>query len=219
MNKVNKKKLGIIIVICAVVIVIVGGGIAYAIWQGAKKDSGNSAANEPSQTAQSFGACSIISESVIKDTFGGEEITSVSKPTQRNEKASNETTADVCEYTFSTKYSADNHFTVSVYPYAADESDAVSGEWSEVGGSTPVAYFNAATNEAEKRSNYSYRILPGSTNVVMTLSQPLSAQTYNQDQAFDFVGGIAAKANLAAITEATETENTNLEPGGISEDL
>lgn len=210
----------------AIVLIILFAGIAsvvsYAVWHNAQTKpapvtpSGISLADTPA-----YGACELVTTNTIKETFGGDKILTITEGVRTGQEAPNGTIAEGCTYTFSTRGTNANSFTVAVYDYEAEgdgsASELTGDNWAEVGGATPVAYFNLSSEDQGAITAYKYRILPGSKNVMLTLRQPTRSITYNRDEALDFLGGIAAKLNLTAIDKKTNDPNANTTPGAVTD--
>jgi hypothetical protein len=63
-----------------------------------------------------------------------------------------------------------------------------------------------------------YRILPGSKNILLALRQPSNAITFDREDAFNFIGGIAASLNLSVVNEKINGDSPEtFEPGGITD--
>lgn len=219
-RRLNKQNSIIIAIIIALVAII--GGISYIIWH-----NNNQAPQTPDTTvsieqAPQYGACELTTTNTIKNSFEADRIIAIKEGVRIGEKQLNNTIGEGCLFSFSTKESNANSLTASVYDYlVGDESggvETVSKDWAEVGGSNPIAYFGEATENNGQITVYMYRVLPGSKNILLALRQPTNALTFNRDDAFNFLGGIAASLNISVIDNKSNSGSDEpFEPGGITD--
>lgn len=217
-----KKKLKLIVPIILLVVVALGGVVAYIVGQNmANKPTPSTNSGISLEETPAYGACELVTTNTIKETYGGDKIIGINEGVRVGEDAPNGTIGEGCSFAFSTQGSNSNSLTASVYDYTAssdgDTKEVAGADWAEVGGATPVAYFGQTTENQGAVTVYMYRILPGNKNVMLSLRQLTDKLTYNRDDAFNFLGGIAAKLNLTAIQHKTNSENANTTPGAITD--
>lgn len=220
-HKQFRKQRGISIVIIIALVAIIGG-ISYLIWHNNNQKPQAPEATVSVEQAPHYGACELTTTNTIKDSFEADRIITIKEGVRVGEKQLNNTIGEGCMFSFSTKQSNANSLTASVYDYlVGDENsttEVVGKDWSEVGGSSPIAYFGEATENNGQTTVYMYRILPGSKNILLALRQPTAAPTFNRDDAFNFLGGIAASVNLSVLdTKITGDSDEPFEPGGITD--
>jgi hypothetical protein len=220
-RKIDKSNVIIVLIIGALVAIICAFG--YIIWHN------NNQSPQPADNAiaidkaPQYGACELTTTNTIKKSFEADRIITISEGVRIGEKQLNNTIGEGCMFSFSTKESNANSLTASVYDYlVGDENgggvEIVGENWSEVGGSNPIAYFGEATENDGQTTVYMYRILPGSKNILLALRQPSNAITFDREDAFNFIGGIAASLNLSVVNEKINGDSPEtFEPGGITD--
>jgi hypothetical protein len=222
MNTSMKKKLKLIMPIVLVVVIALGGVIAYIVGQNmANKPVPSTNSGISLEETPAYGACELVTTNTIKETFGGDKIISINEGVRVGEDAPNGTVGEGCSFSFSTQGSNSNSLTASVYDYTAssdgDTKEVAGADWAEVGGATPVAYFGQTTENQGAVTVYMYRVLPGNKNIMLTLRQLTDKTTYNRDDAFNFLGGIAATLNLSAVQNKTNSPDANTTPGAVTD--
>ncbi|MGH7218171.1 MAG: hypothetical protein ACREGE_01875 [Candidatus Microsaccharimonas sp.] len=211
-----------IIIVIIVALVAIIGGISYLIWHNNQTPEVIDTTVSVEQ-APHYGACELTTTNTIKESLEADRIITIQEGERIGEKQLNGTTGEGCMFKFSTKESNANTLTTSVYDYmVGDENggkvEIVGEDWSEVAGSSPVAYFGEATENNGQTKVFMYRVLPGSKNILIALRQPSNALTYNRDAAFNFIGGIAASLNLSAVdAKINGGSDEPFEPGGITD--
>jgi|GEM_PF-3113619 len=214
MAKATKKQMKTMAIIGVAIVVALSGLLGYLVWNTFMGNRPHDVTSELSlDQVPEYGACNLVTRDTIKNTFNGDRIIQLNEGVRIGEMAVNDTIAEGCRYAFSTADSNNNSLTVYVYDYTSVsngvDKEAVGDEWSEVGGSDPIAYFNQTEKDGVTIS--SYRILPGSKNILVTLRQPSNAATYTQDEAFDFIGGIASKLSLESINNTAGTPAADID--------
>lgn len=148
-----------------------------------------------------YNACNVIAVDDIKSTFYADLIVDISQGVRAGVNAPNDTIADSCAFSLTTKKSLNNSLSVQVYPYTAivdgDNKEAVDASWSEVAASQPKAYFGKDVDD--KSVIYKLRVIPGGKNVMFELRQPLEVAAIDEPSALDFLVGLASKADFTVI--------------------
>lgn len=199
MKHMSQKK-QIIISVLVILVVVVGGLFAYLAINTASTPQAPSDnfANTPN-----YGACQLVTTEVIRTANQGDAISTISEGTRSAVDGLNGEPADACKFSFTTGKSANNSFTISVYPYNASreafEKENKTANWTEVSGPKPTPYFAETTIDNGETSLYMLRVIPGANTILLSLKQPKNASAYDKANALNFLTDISTKINFGTL--------------------
>ncbi len=199
MKKISQKK-RIIISVLIILVVVVGGLITYFAIKAANtpETPNDNFANTPN-----YGACQLVTTEVIRTANQGDAIGTINEGARTAVDGLNGEPADACKFSFTTDKSANNSFTISVYPYNASqeafEKENKTANWTEVSGPKPTPYFGETTIDNGETSLYMLRVIPGANTILLSLRQPKNASAYDKANALNFLTDISTKIDFGTL--------------------
>lgn len=156
-------------------LVVIGVGlVVYGILSARQDDAANQ--NTSLSGVPDYGACELITPTVVKEVRGGDKFTSIQEGTRANVTGLNGEQAEGCVYRFTTDGSTNNTLTLAVYPYATSADNTLEGntaiQWAEVSNITPTPYFGQETIDNGETTLYMLQMITGPKVVLLTISQP-----------------------------------------------
>ena len=207
-KRMNKLKLSIL---AALILLITAGGVAaWLSWGQPPKQVADTPGEVSIEETPQYGACQLITSTVIKDAPEASRITSLEEGKRIGHTAMNGTVAESCEYTFTTQVSAENSLTTSISPYTpateGEDNEVYGAQWAEVFDAKSVAYFASGEEKDGKITVYHYRLVPGSQNVLFSLRQPADATTYDKAEALRFLMYVADNSNSKIVQNNAQSQ-------------
>lgn len=206
------------IIISALVVVGIGL-VVFGILSARQDDVANQTASL--NGVPDYGACELITPTVVKEARGGDKIASIQEGTRVNVQGLNGEQAEGCVYRFTTDASTNNTLTVSVYPYATSTDNTLRGntavQWAEVSNITPPPYFGQDSIDNGETTLYMLQMITGPKVVLLTISQPSRTLGIEKPDALNILVDASLKIDFGtleakAAAEAEAQSNTELPP-------
>lgn len=207
-KRMGKLKLGIMVGL--ILLVAAAGATAWLFWGQSPKEVANAPREVSLEETPEYGACQLVTKAVIKEAPEAGRITVLEEGERIGQTAMNGTSAESCQYTFTTPVASGNSLTTSIYPYTTGsegESNEIYGaQWAEVFGSKSVAYFASGEEKDGKTTVYHYRLVPGSQNVLFSLRQPADAITFDKAEALRMLMYVADNSNSNIVQNNAQSQ-------------
>lgn len=157
-----------------------------------------------------YGACELITPTIVKEARNGDKITSIQEGARANVQGLNGQQAEGCVYRFTTERSTNNTLTVAVYPYASSTENRLEGntaiQWAEVSNVTPTPYFGQDAIDNGETTLYMLQMITGPKVVLLTISQPTRTLGIEKADALNILVDTSLKIDFGTLESKATAE-------------